>query len=113
MRVAVTGATGFVGSALCAALMRDGHQVVALTRDPRRAQAVLPGAEVMAWGDPPPALPVVDGVVNLAGESIAGRWSDAKKRSARESRIDTTRRLVEAIAAAAERPAVLVSVSAV
>jgi uncharacterized protein len=113
MRIAVTGATGFIGRELCAALMRDGHQVVALTRDSRRAQAVLPGAAVVAWGDPPPALPRVEGVVNLAGESIAGRWSDEKKRRLRESRVAGTRRLVEAIAAAAERPAALVSVSAV
>jgi uncharacterized protein (TIGR01777 family) len=56
---------------------------------------------------------MVDGVVNLAGESIAGRWSDEKKRRLRESRIAGTRRLVEAIALAAERPTVLVSVSAV
>ena len=113
MRVAVTGATGFIGRELCAALLRDGHTVVALTRDPRRAQAALPGALVANWGDPAAALPPVDGVVNLAGESVAGRWSEEKKRRLRESRIAGTRRLVEAIASAVERPTVLVSASAV
>jgi uncharacterized protein len=113
MRVAMTGATGFIGRELCAALLRDGHQVVALTREPQRAQAVLPGAEVAAWGDAPAALPAVDAVVNLAGESVAGRWSEAKKRRMRDSRIAGTRRLVAAIEAAAARPAVLVSASAV
>src|SRR5437016_7767334 len=113
MRVAVTGATGFIGRELCAALLRDGHTVVALTRDPRRAQAALPGALVANWGDPAAALPPVDGVVNLAGESVAGRWSEDKKRRLRESRIAGTRRLVETIARAPERPTVLVSASAV
>ena len=113
MRVAVTGATGFIGRELCAALLRDGHTVVALTRDPRRAQAALPGALVANWGDPAAALPPVDGVVNLAGESVAGRWSEEKKRRLRESRIAGTRRLVETIARAPERPTVLVSASAV
>ena len=113
MRVAVTGATGFIGRELCAELVRDGHRVVALTRDPRRAQAALPGALVANWGDPAAALPPVDGVVNLAGESVAGRWSEEKKRRLRESRIAGTRRLVEAIASAVERPTVLVSASAV
>lgn len=112
MRIAVTGATGFIGRELSVALMREGHAVVALTRDPRRAQAVLPGARVAPWGEPSAALPAVDGVVNLAGDSIAGRWSEAKKRRLRESRIAGTRRLVDAIASAAARPGVLVSVSA-
>jgi uncharacterized protein (TIGR01777 family) len=51
----VTGATGFVGTALCAELLRRGHQVVALSRDPRRAQARLPGVVAVAWGDAPSA----------------------------------------------------------
>jgi uncharacterized protein (TIGR01777 family) len=113
MRVAVTGATGFVGRALCTELSRGGHRVLALTRDPKRAHALLPGVEAIAWDAADTGLPTVDAVVNLAGESVAGRWSDAKKRKIRESRVSGTRRLVEAIARAEQRPAAFVSTSAV
>src|SRR5690242_4289344 len=97
MKVAVTGASGFVGSALCAELARRGHTAVALTRDPRRAQAVLPGVDIVAWNDTSSTLPGVDAVINLAGESVGGRWTAEKKRRIRESRIESTRRLVEVI----------------
>jgi uncharacterized protein len=113
MRVAVTGATGFIGTALCAELARRGHSAVALTRDPRRAQVALPGVDIVAWNEHSTSLPGVDAVVNLAGESVAGRWTAEKKRRIRDSRIDGTRRLVEAIHRADLRPSVLVSVSGV
>jgi uncharacterized protein (TIGR01777 family) len=113
MRVAVTGATGFVGRALCAELRRGGHRVVALTRDPQRAQTRLPGVETVAWNASQEELPAVDAIVNLAGESLTGRWSDAKKQRIRDSRVDGTRRLVEAIGRASPRPGVLISGSAV
>jgi hypothetical protein len=88
--------------------------VVALTRDPGRAEAALRGVRVVGWGEgEPTSLPTVDGVVHLAGESVAGRWTTAKKRRIRESRAEGTRRLVEAIARAETRPSVLASVSAV
>jgi uncharacterized protein (TIGR01777 family) len=114
MKIAVTGATGFIGRSLCAELVRRGHQVVALTGDPERARTVLPAAEAVHWskGEPRP-LPSVDAVVNLAGEPVAGRWTPEKKRRLRESRVDGTRRLVAAIRAMDPRPSVLVSVSAV
>jgi uncharacterized protein (TIGR01777 family) len=113
MRVAVTGATGFIGGALCAELARRGHSAVALTRDPRRARAVLPGVDAVAWSDDHLSLPAVDAVVHLAGESVAGRWTTEKKRRIRDSRVGGTRRLVEAIRRVETKPSVLVSVSAV
>lgn len=120
MRVLVTGATGFIGRALCLRLLGAGHRVVALSRSPSRARSSL-GAEVEIvpldperGGGFAAALDGCDGVVHLAGESIAGgRWSDAKKARIRASRVDLTRTLVAAIRAMSAPPRVLVSGSAV
>lgn len=116
MRILVTGATGFVGRALILRLQRDGHAIRALVRSPRRARDLL-GAEVeLAPVDEGlgPALAGCDAVVNLAGESVAeGRWTAARKRDLWDSRVALTQSLVAAIAAAPERPRVLVSASAV
>src|SRR5437588_1081031 len=94
MKVAVTGASGFIGSRLCAELKSRGDEVVAL---PRGAPGDLSG---------------IDGVVNLAGEPIAQRWTAAAKERMRSSRVDGTKALAAAIAASDPRPRVLVSASA-
>src|SRR5688500_18425971 len=114
MKVAITGATGFIGRALCAELMRRGHQVSAVTRDPQRARKVLPGVVAIDWsGSQPLVLPPVEAVVNLAGETVAGRWTSEKKRRIHDSRIEGPRRLVDAISRAEQEPAALVIASAV
>src|SRR5687768_2505808 len=106
MKVAITGATGFIGRALCAELVRRGHQVIALTRDPERARATLPAVEAIDWsGGQPAVLPPVEAVVNLAGETVAGRWTEEKKQRIRDSRVEGTRRLVEGISRAEQEPA--------
>ena len=116
MRVLVTGATGFIGRALVLRLRHDGHEVVAWVRSPKEAQL---GAEVellpVAADDAAltRALERCDGVVNLAGAPIAGRWTPARKEALFESRVGVTSRLVRAIADAKARPRVLVSGSAV
>jgi uncharacterized protein (TIGR01777 family) len=114
LRVAVTGATGLVGSALVPALLAAGHRVDRLTRRPPTA-----GTTDVEW-DPargrldPRALEGVDAVVHLAGESIAARrWSDAVKERIRRSRVDGTRLLSETLGNLERRPRVLVSASAV
>jgi len=116
MRIAITGATGFVGRALLPHLADRGHEGVALLR-------ARPGRAVPAHGrtydpfDPgsvKTALEGVDAVVNLAGENILGRrWSESAKADLRASRIETTRVLVEAMGELASPPAVLVSASAI
>jgi hypothetical protein len=114
MRVAVAGASGFIGGALAPSLIAEGHDVVRLVRrDPR-------GAGEVGW-DPGrgridgAALDGVDAVVNLCGENIAeGRWTAAKKERLRASRVVPTRLLAETLAARASRaPRVFVSASAV
>jgi uncharacterized protein (TIGR01777 family) len=119
--IAVTGATGTIGSAVCQRLAARGDQVVALSRDAERAQAVL-GSEVTTFGwhdptsSPPPAqaLAGADAVIHLLGEPIAQRWNERAKQRIRDSRVLSTRMLVAALRALPqdERPAVLVSQSA-
>lgn len=119
MNVAVTGATGFIGRALVRALRDRGDQVVALVRDRSRAQAKLPDVELVeaALESPGPwcdVLARVDAVVHLAGESIGGkRWNARRKQLIRDSRVESTRTIVEAMGAREPRPSVLVTASGV
>ncbi len=121
MRVLITGATGTIGLAVADALQARGDRVVALSRDPERAQRVLGGsAEVRPWPEPtagpPPAeaLRGADAVVNLLGEPIAQRWTEEAKSRIRDSRVLATRSLVDGLRSLpdGERPRVLVSQSA-
>lgn len=117
MKVTVTGATGLIGQALVAALKERGDEVTVLSRNPESASRQL-GVEAVAWDpltEPAPAsaLSGRDGVVHLAGEPVAQRWSDEVKRSIRTSRDLGTANLVAGIAASEPRPSVLVSSSAV
>ncbi|MDO9016756.1 MAG: TIGR01777 family oxidoreductase [Deltaproteobacteria bacterium] len=116
MRVGVVGATGFVGRSLVAALIARGDEVVAFSRDPVRARRSLPaGADARSLeAITPEGVADLDAVVNLAGEPVgAKRWDDAFRAAIRESRVRTTRRVVDAIAGASPRPRVLVNASAV
>jgi uncharacterized protein (TIGR01777 family) len=122
MRVVLTGATGLIGRALIGALRDRGDEVVALSREERRARSVLGGGvESHAWPKstdaPPPedALAGADAVVNLMGEPLAQRWNPQAKQAIRESRVAGTRQLVAGLLAVApeRRPATLVSQSAV
>ena len=117
MRVTVTGATGRIGMRLVRELRERGDEVTVLSRDPQQAHAAL-GVEAVAWqptAQPAPAgaLAGRDGVVHLAGEDIAQRWSTDTKRRLLESRELGTRNLVAGLEAAGPRPSVLVSSSAI
>jgi len=118
MRVLVTGASGMIGSAVCDALLARGDALVGLTRDPQRARETNPTVTWHAWNPalerpPAEALEGVDGVINVIGEEINQRWTDDAKRRIRDSRVQATRNLVQAISSADKRPKVLVSQSAV
>lgn len=99
--VAITGASGFVGSLLEPLLTTRGHRVTGVRRP----------AEGIGWNEGD--LAEADAVVHLAGEPIAQRWSERTKKRIRESRIEGTRALAEALARRATPPEVLVSASAV
>jgi uncharacterized protein (TIGR01777 family) len=117
MRVAITGSTGLIGSALTKSLLKDGHQVLRLTRG--GAKAAGDGSESASW-DPkggtvqPGALEGVEAVVHLAGAGIGDkRWNDAYKKELRDSRVLGTQTIARAIAGLDAKPRVLVSGSAV
>ncbi|MCA9553926.1 MAG: TIGR01777 family oxidoreductase [Myxococcales bacterium] len=114
MNILVGGASGLVGTALCAFLSTGGHTVRRLVR-----ASGPKGPDAVPW-DPrsgeldPAALEGVDAVVHLSGEPIAsGRWTEAKKRKILDSRVISTRMLAEAMARRSTRPKVFVCASAV
>ena len=124
MKVAIAGATGFVGSRLVERLHSEGHSVLVLARDSERARRVFPASaypnlEIVAYtpaesGDWQNLIAGCDGVVNLAGVPIAEeRWTAARQQAILDSRKLTTAKLVEAIANANPKPSVLVSASAI
>jgi len=113
MKIVVSGSTGLIGSALRRALVSREHEVVPLVR--RRPS---PGEHALAW-DPErgtidrAGLEGADAVIHLAGENVFGRWSPAKKRRIRDSRVQGTRVLCEALAGLRRRPATLLAGSAI
>jgi uncharacterized protein (TIGR01777 family) len=117
VKVVVTGASGLIGRRLVAALRERGDDITVLSRDPDRAAAELevPAAAWSPLEAPAPAAPLAgcDGVVHLAGEPVAQRWSTRAKRAIRDSRVVGTANLVAGLRAAEPRPRVLVSASAV
>jgi uncharacterized protein (TIGR01777 family) len=122
MKIVVAGGTGFIGSALSARLAGQGHSLILLIRS-ISAAAEAPSQTTLLW-QPGSAgtweqtleetIAGADGVINLAGEPIAGkRWSETQKRKLRSSRIDTTRALVTAIGGAKKKPGFFINASAV
>lgn len=119
MKIGITGATGFVGTALVERLRARGDDVVVFSRNAAQAKASLGvdkaiEAELQTAGPWTLALAGLDAVIHLAGESIAAkRWSAQQKQRLRDSRVETTRTIVEAIAAlpADQRPRALIAAS--
>ncbi len=116
MNVTITGGTGFVGKQLIKALLDSGHEVRILGRSPKTGFPA--GVHSFLWNaakfDPPPeSLEAAGAVVHLAGEPVAQRWSPKIRERIRNSRVDGTRRLVDALAKMDRPPATLISASAV
>ncbi|MEI6362067.1 MAG: TIGR01777 family oxidoreductase [Actinomycetes bacterium] len=113
MKVAITGSSGLIGTALVPHLRSVGHDVVRLVRRPAGAPDEItwdPSTGTVDLG----ALQGIDGVINLAGAGVGDhRWSDDYKRQIHDSRIDSTRTIATAMAALDPRPRVLVSGSAI
>ncbi|MGH9501606.1 MAG: TIGR01777 family oxidoreductase [Terriglobales bacterium] len=110
-RILVSGASGPIGSALLPALKAQGSAVTCLVRHS------TPGKDQILWDPAHPLSPDYvsgfDAVIHLAGESIVGRWTEAKKRRILESRTHGTGHLAEAAARASQPPRVFISASAV
>jgi uncharacterized protein (TIGR01777 family) len=119
MTILVAGGTGFLGTALSERLRADGHRVIVLTRRPRTLHEIQwsPAERPLHEDRPPEWIRAIDGadaVINLAGESIAGRrWTQARKHAIRASRVEATRALVAAITTATHIPPVFISSSAI
>ncbi len=110
LTVAVTGASGLVGTALTALLTTGGHRVVRLVRRPART------SDERTWHPEAPSadlLAGIDAVVHLAGASVAGRFGERHRRAVRDSRIGPTRKLAELAARTPDGPGVVVTASAV
>lgn len=118
MKLVIAGATGFIGSTLVQQLWQDFHSLVLLSRNPAREKS-RNNVNHLLWqpgrgGDWEQSVDGADGVINLAGEPIAGkRWNARQKQKLRTSRIETTQALVGAIAKAKVKPKVFLSASAV
>lgn len=114
MNILVSGSTGLVGTALIPVLTGTGHEVARLVR----SKARNPSKEMVGW-DPAAnlidkaGLEGIEAVVHLAGEPIAGRWNAAKKARIRDSRVQGTQLLCDALAQLTTPPATLVCASAI
>lgn len=124
MRVIITGGTGLIGRALSADLAADGHEVIVLSRTPGQARGLAAGVRAERWdgrtGDGWAALADgADAIVNLAGANISGeglfpsRWTDERKRSIRESRLNAGRAVVAAVQQASQKPGVVIQASGI
>lgn len=124
MKIVITGATGFVGTRLVERLHALGDRPVVLARNPQKASNLFPstkfpnveivGYDPFKLGEWAQAISGSDAVINLAGEPLAGvRWTDKRKQEIFDSRVLTTKVLVEAIAKASPRPTLLISGSAI
>lgn len=119
MRIIITGGTGLIGRPLSTALVAEGHDVTVLSRNPDQAKDVPAGVKLAAWdGQSAQGWGALadgaDAIINLAGENLSGgRWSKEMKQKIRQSRTRAGKAVMEAIAAAAVKPKVLVQSSAV
>ena len=115
MKILITGGSGFIGQHLCRRLAAHGHELVVLSRRPRRAAKVLPEeTRIVPSLDDIADDDAIDGIINLAGESLfAGRWTERRKKVLFDSRIGVTQQLVSLVSRLQRKPAVMVSGSAV
>jgi len=115
MNILITGGTGFIGQELREKLLSEGHNLVVITRSPKRYEdESASNQRFISWeADLASQMDDIDVVINLAGENIFGqRWNEEVKNRIYDSRIDATRSLVEAMEKAVNKPSVFVSASA-
>jgi uncharacterized protein len=120
MRVIITGGTGLIGSTLANDLLRDGHEVVILSRSPDKKRKNTPeGARLVEWDGKTAngwwqEAEGVDAIINLAGENISsGRWTENRKKRILESRVNAGKAVVEAVERVERKPAVVIQSSGV
>ncbi len=118
MKILITGGTGFVGTQLTSRLIKDGHEVTILSRSAKRSGEISRGISYLQ-GDPTQkgswqeAIKNHDAAINLAGASIFAKWTEEHKKAIRESRVSTTRNIVEGIPSHPQKQFAFFSTSAV
>lgn len=119
-RIVITGATGFIGRALSFRLLKEGYEVIALSRNLEKGKKIFgTRAKVVEWDTRSCQgwLEYADGayaVVNLAGENLgSGRWSSKKKQAILQSRLDAGRAVVEVVKSVQKKPLVIIQASAI
>jgi len=119
MKIIITGGAGLLGTALALDLIQDGHEVIALTRNPERVKDVPAGMQIVKWDGCTAQgwggmADGADAIVNLAGENLsAGRWTSSRKQRILESRVNAGKAITQAIEAAENKPRVVIQSSAV
>lgn len=116
MNILITGGTGFIGSELRDMLLQEGHYLTIITRSPKKYEdEKAKNQKFISWDDDlSEAMENSDAVINLAGASIFGqRWTEEVKRKILDSRVKTTRKLVQAAGDAENPPELMISASAV
>jgi uncharacterized protein (TIGR01777 family) len=124
MKIIISGGTGLIGTALSKCLLEDGHEVITLSRDPRKHPDIPEGVVVQEWvaqtvGNWANHLEDATALIHLAGENLAGehffpsRWTEERKRLILQSRVQSGNALVKAIQQVEHKPAVLVQASGV
>lgn len=114
MKILITGASGLIGEALQKSFAEKGYEMLLATRrNPKKPNEIRWDTEKGFAADDLPRLENLDAVIHLAGENIAGRWTDEKKRRLMDSRVGGTRNVVETISKLAHRPKVLINASAI
>jgi uncharacterized protein len=113
LRILLSGSTGFVGAALVERLQSEAHDVVRLVRSPPHDDGSMIEWDPVGGRIDASKLEGFDAIIHLAGENIAGRWTEKKKRAIRDSRIIGTRTLAEAIGKQTKPPLVFICASAV
>jgi uncharacterized protein (TIGR01777 family) len=112
-QVLITGGTGFIGRYLSEDLIREGHYITIVSRSPARYKDEdAKNQKFISWADVPAVMENMDVVINLAGEYLFGkRWTASVKKKICDSRIESTRKLVDAMRASAHKPELFISVS--
>lgn len=117
-KIVITGATGLIGRRLAEKLIKEGNELTIVSRSVEKAKAIIPQAtEYVKWNyknDPADFVEGKDVVIHLMGENImAGRWTEKHKKNVLESRIESTRALVNRIERAALKPSLFIHSSAI
>lgn len=112
MNILMTGGTGFIGQKLIDKLIENDHHTYVLTRSPKKHPNTA-NITFISYDYPVNRLPKIHGVINLAGESIFGKWTDEKKANILKSRLEITEKVIQLISKMNEKPNVFVNASAV